>query len=152
MLIVRESRILQHEEQSTVALQKSNCDNTKRCFTCGKAEHFAKNCKKNKRHIKCLKCGTAGHIEKNCRTNEAGDNANDGSRTAMFVYGRHGGGTGTPPFALNHKILAAHQTITATRTEALERTTIINTLACELIRMRRSTLSGLTRNLQALID
>lgn len=84
-LINSESRIFQQEEQSEVALLMCRSGITKRCFTCGKARNFAKNCNKNKRHIKCFKCGKVGHIAKNCRTNEAGDDANDRSGTAMIT-------------------------------------------------------------------
>lgn len=79
-LIVRESRILQHEEQSEVALQMRHNNIAKTCFTCAMHEDFAKN---RNRYKKCYKCGKVGHIAENCRNRPADDTGNDG--TAMIT-------------------------------------------------------------------
>lgn len=79
-LIVRKSRILQHEEHIEVALQVRHNNKAKKCFTCSKPGHFAKSCKRNEKGFRCDK---AAHITKNYRNSPADDKRNDG--TAMIT-------------------------------------------------------------------
>lgn len=46
----------------------------KRCYSCNKFTHMARNCRTNKEKRACLNCNKVGHIAKNCRSNKSVDN------------------------------------------------------------------------------
>ena len=57
---------LQHVTQQLATLGQSPAITTqRRCFTCGRPGHQARECRRNQ-DIECFRCGTRGHLARNC--------------------------------------------------------------------------------------
>ena len=56
---------LQHVTQQLATLSKPPAITQRKCFTCGRPGHLARECRRN-RDIECFRCGAKGHLARNC--------------------------------------------------------------------------------------
>ena len=54
--------------------RQTDRNNSRVCYTCGKAGHFAKNCRRRqqgstKNTVQCYNCQSFGHVARNCPNN-----------------------------------------------------------------------------------